>query len=93
MAVRVRWTKRAQNSFEKTIRYVEAEWRENSAMRVARRIRNVLQVLSEYSKAVKIEIEEKQIRAMVISRHNSVYYRIRNDQVIILKIIDNRQRK
>ena len=91
--MKIRWTKRAETSFEETIKYVEKEWGRKSAERVIRKITNFLKILTEHPKAGKVVIEDKQIRSLVISRYNTVIYRIKNNYIVLLKIIDNRQRR
>jgi len=91
MALNIRWTKQASNSFDKTAEYVKNEWGENSAKKLIRRLQKFLTLLINYPEIGKIEVEEKQIRGFVLSRHNSILYRIKDNQIIILKFFDNRQ--
>jgi len=91
MVVNIRWTKRSKTNFDDTIQYIENEWGSNSAQKFVRKVDRLLQTLRNYSNIGKIEIKEKEIRAFVFSRQNTVFYRIKENKIIILAIFDNRR--
>ncbi len=91
MALKIKWTKRAANSFDKTVKYLQTEWNLSSAQRFVKRSNKFLQTLVQYPRIGKIQNSEKEIRAYVLSRHISVFYRIKSDQLILLKFFNNRQ--
>jgi len=91
MALKIRWTKRASVSFDNTINYINNEWGINSAAKLAKKLNKFLTLLPDFPEIGKIEIEEKQIRGFVLSRYNTILYRIKEKEIVILKFFDNRQ--
>lgn len=91
MALNIKWTKRASQTFHKTVLNIEEEWNEQSAKRFVNKVNDFLQLLKNQPKIGKIELREKSIRGFVISRQTTVFYRIKEDKVILLKFFNNRQ--
>jgi len=91
MVLNIKWTKRAKTNFDETVQYIENEWGGNSAQKFVRKVDHLLQTLKIHSEIGKIEIKEKEIRAFVFSRQNTVFYRIKENRIIILAIFDNRR--
>ena len=91
MALKIKWTKRAANSFDKTVKYLQTEWSLSSAQKFVKRSNKFLQTLQEYPRIGKTQNIEKEIRAYVLSRHISVFYRIKENKLILLNFFDNRQ--
>ena len=90
MDLEIKWTKRAEANFEKTVKYIESEWGHKSAQKFVRKVYNLLNTLKKQPQIGKIEIKEKGIRAFVFSRQNTVFYRINGNRIILLAIFDNR---
>ncbi len=91
MELKIRWTKRASSSFDKTVEYIEKEWGDRSAKKFIKKVNRLLIILKKQPDIGKLEIEDKGIRAFVFSRQNTVFYRIKSDKLILLKFFDNRQ--
>ena len=91
MELKIKWTKRASSSFDKTVEFIEEEWGIRSAQKFIKKVNSLLQLLIIQPEIGKLEIKEKGIRAFVFSRQNTVFYRIREDKLILLKFFDNRQ--
>ena len=90
MALVVKWTKRAERNFHQTVQYIESEWGARVAQKFVQRVNLFLKTLKDLPQIGKIEVKEKGIRAFVLSRHNTVFYRIKGKQIILLAIFDNR---
>jgi plasmid stabilization system protein ParE len=91
MALTIKWTKRASDTFHKTVDYIGEEWGERSAGRFVKKVNRFLQLLNQNPRMGKTEVVDKEIRGFVISRHTSVFYRITNHHIVLLKFFDNRQ--
>ena len=92
MALKIKWTKRAQKSFDKIVEYLEDEWSINSAIKFVRLTNRFLETLENQPRLGKAEIAKKDLRSFVLSRHTTVFYRIKDDEhLIILKFFDTRQ--
>ena len=91
MDLEIKWTKRATNSFHETVGYIENEWSLRSAQKFILKVNKFLNTLKTQPEIGRFEQEGKGIRGFVISRHNTVFYRIKGETIIILRLFDNRQ--
>lgn len=91
MVLKIKWTKRAHNSFDKTVEYIVEEWSEKSAQKFIKKVNSFLITLEKHPEIGKIELKEKQIHGFVLSRYTTVFYRIKKNQIILLNFFDNRQ--
>ena len=91
MVKKIKWTKSASKSFDKTVSYLQQEWSEKTAEKFVQKVNTFLINLIHYPEIGKVEMEEKGIRGFVLSRHTTVLYRIKNNQIILLQFFDNRQ--
>ncbi|MBZ0242173.1 MAG: type II toxin-antitoxin system RelE/ParE family toxin, partial [Bacteroidales bacterium] len=76
---------------DKIVEFIEEKWGIRSAQVFIKKLNRLLQLLIKQPEIGKLEIKEKGIRAFVFSRQNTVFYRIREDKLILLKFFDNRQ--
>ncbi len=92
MAVKIRWTKRAQKSFEKIFEYLHAEWNLTVAIKFVKKSNAFIETLKDHPRIGKQEKALKDLRSFVLSRQTTVFYRIKNkNTIIILKFFDTRQ--
>jgi len=91
MALKILWTKRANSSFSKMVNYLEKEFGEMVVKKFIKRVNHILYILSEFPEIGTIESFEKQIRGFNIIPQVNVFYRIKENQIILLHFFDNRQ--
>lgn len=60
-------------------------------MKFVIRVNHFISLLKDNPEIGNIEVEEKGIRGYIISRHTVVFYRLKNDTIILLKFFDSRQ--
>lgn len=92
MALKVKWSKYADHSFDRILNYLEAEWGENITRAFVRRTYEFLDLLAEFPEIGSIENLEKQIRGFVLIKQVTVFYIRKNDSIILLNFYDNRQK-
>ena len=51
----------------------------------------ITEILSEYPQIGSVEINEKKVRGIIITKHNKLFYRFNENEIIILNIFDTRQ--
>jgi len=68
MALKVKWSKYADHSFDRILNYLEAEWGENITRAFVRRTYEFLDLLAEFPEIGSIENPEKQIRGFCINQ-------------------------
>jgi len=82
--------KRFTNKVKKVLAYLEKEWSHKVAeeflVKIDRRINHLTK--QPYLGAPSLKI--KDVRGLLITRHNRMYYKIKDDKVIILNMYDTR---
>ena len=85
------WSELAENDFSAILEYLSNIW----SIKVANKFIDILDMLiSQIAKNPQqfpIINHKEKIRKCVISKHNSLYYRINENKIEILRIYDNRQ--
>ncbi len=83
------WTKRANNSFNEIIEYIFTNFGETVTKSFVQNTYSHIERLAKYPNMGSIEETSKHIRGFVISKHNTVFYRITEKEIIILNIFSN----
>ena len=91
MALKITWSKRAEKNFEKIQEYLLAEWGEKVAIAFTKKVFDFLDILSEFPEIGTIENNEKGIRGFTIVKQVNLFYRIKENNIILLTFFDNRQ--
>jgi plasmid stabilization system protein ParE len=91
MALTIVWSIRAANKFEQIISYLDVEWGEMAARKFVRKVDDFLDILGAFPDVGKLENPGKNIRGFVIVPQVSLYYKIKDNQIILLNFHDNRQ--
>ncbi len=91
MALKIYWTKRAEKSFENIIDFLLEEWNEKVAENFTKKVFDFLNILSKFPEIGSIENGEKEIRGFNIIKQVILFYRIKENKIILLKFFNNRQ--
>lgn len=91
MVKRIVWTKRASIKFNKVIQYLETKWGNAVTENFVKQTYSIIDLLAEQPALGTIEIQEKEIRAFLITKHNRIFYRYTSDELVILNFFDTRQ--
>jgi plasmid stabilization system protein ParE len=92
MALKVKWSKYADQSFDRILEYLQSEWGENVTRAFVRRTYEFLDLLAEFPEIGSMENPEKQIRGFVLIKQITVFYIRKTDSIILLNFYDNRQK-
>ena len=90
MALIIRWSTRADIKLDQLIIYLETEWGENVVKAFMRKLYDFLEILSEFPEIGSMQYQEKQIRGFALTKQVSIFYRIDDNQIVLLDIFDNR---
>ncbi len=85
------WNRRASNSFNDIISYLQSEWGDKVTRDFVKRTYQILDLLAAIPEMGSVEHQEKQIRGFVITKHNTLFYRVDEERLILLHFFDNRQ--
>jgi plasmid stabilization system protein ParE len=88
---RLYWSKEAQNNLNSIISYLQSNWSEKEIRKFTGRLEKILELISENPKLFPPSILHPTIHRAIITKHNSLYYRMSKDDIEIITIFDNRQ--
>lgn len=91
MAKAIIWNRRASIKFNEIIAYLQSDWSHNVARNFVIKTYRIIEIIAQNPEIGALENKEKQIRGFVITKHNTVFYRVENDKIILLNFFDNRQ--
>jgi len=90
MALTIRWSTRADIKLDQLIIYLETEWGDNVVKAFMRKLYDFLEIISEFPEIGSMQYPEKQIRGFALTKQVSIFYRIDDNQIVLLDIFDNR---
>ena len=88
---KILWTDFALKELENTIEYLEENWTEKELQNFALNIDETLKLVSQNPELFGGSEIKKDIRRAVILSHNTLYYRVKNNQIEIISFFSNRQ--
>lgn len=91
MAYKVVYKKRFSNKLIKLLHYLEKEWGAASAEKFLLRTEQRIDMLKNYPLIGKASLLKPEIRSILLSRRNRIYYKVSGDEIIIMNMYDVRQ--
>lgn len=93
MAKKIVWTKRANAKFNRIIEYLEQEQGYRVTQNFVTKTYDIIELISEQSDLGTIENPERKIRGFLITKHNRLFYRATDKEIILLNFFDTRFNK
>lgn len=90
MVRKIIWTKRAISKFNNIITYLEEEWGEQVTENFVRKTYDIIELISDQSDLGTLENIEKNIRGFLLTKHNRLFYRVTDKEIILLNFFDTR---
>ena len=90
MAKKIVWTKRANSKFNKIIDHLEKEWGLKVTQNFVKKTYDIIELISDQSELGTIENTEKNIRGFLLTKHNRLFYRVTETEIILLNFFDTR---
>jgi plasmid stabilization system protein ParE len=90
MALKINWSTRADIKLDQLIIYLQSEWGESVVQAFMRKLYDFLEILSEFPEIGSMQYPEKQIRGFALTKQVSIFYRVDEDQIVLLDFFDNR---
>lgn len=84
-------TKRAERNYKSIRQFISEEWGENVASAFQQKTKDFFDLVELFPELGSIEYTPKKIRGFQLTKHTRVFYRIKNQQIIILSFFDVRQ--
>jgi plasmid stabilization system protein ParE len=91
MAYEIVWTKNAREDFHEIIKYLRKDWSHEIAENFVIEFYSKLDIISNYPFAGTVSLKEKDVRKILITKHNALYYKIEKDTIRLLDFFDTRQ--
>ncbi len=92
MALEIKWSRKADKSFDSIISYLKGEFGEITTSKFVRKIHEFLDLLSEFPELGTEENKYLKIRGFVVAEQVTLFYKVRDQKIILLNFYDNRQR-
>ena len=90
MAYKIIVKKRFTNKVQKILAYLEKEWSKKVAGEFLLKIDRRLDLISKQPFAGAVSLKIKEVRGLLITRHNKLFYKVKGNTVIILNMYDTR---
>ena len=90
MAYKVIYKKRFINKLVKLLQYIEGEWGQKVAEEFLDKLDRRIATLKELPLIGKPSERKPEVRTILITKHNRLYYKLTNTAIIILSMYDTR---
>lgn len=91
MPKKIIWSPLAENDFVSILGYLQNNWDDKVVQRFIDITDGLLVQISINPLQFPLILKKKKVRKCVITRHNTLFYRDRDEKIDILRIFDNRQ--
>lgn len=90
--MKITWTREASYNLNEIVDYLDREWGEEIANSFLKRLKDRINLISEYPESFSL-IGKEQIRASVLIKQVTIFYSFdrKHDQITLLSIFDTRQ--
>jgi plasmid stabilization system protein ParE len=75
---------------ERIVQYLEVEWTDEVTAVFVQKVFRILELLKNTPEMGSLEYAEKGIRGITVTKHNHLFYRATEKEIIVLNIFDNR---
>lgn len=89
--MRIVWTEKARKGFSDILDYIELKFGNTARQSFTVKTKDFTRLLSEFPEIGTLEIPEKKLRGFQLTKQTRVFYRLKNDQIILLTFFDSRQ--
>jgi len=89
--MRVLWTDNALDELEQTFKYLEQNFSEREIRRLAKKIESILKLASKNPRLFPQSNRFDGVRRARVTRHNTLYYRLDQNNIEILSFFSNRR--
>jgi plasmid stabilization system protein ParE len=91
MAYEVIYKKRFNNKLIKLLQYLKDEWSEKTASGFLKKIDERIETLKQQPFIGKPSERKPEVRTILITKHNRLYYKFSHNKIIVLNMYDTRR--
>ena len=89
--LKIRWTDEATKNLESIIIYLESNWTDKELKKFFQKLEKQILILSNFPEAYPLSQNKKGIHQCVLSKNLTIYYKIKEDSIVLISIFDTRQ--
>lgn len=93
MALTIVWSKKADQKFDSILEFLESKWGDKTVKLYIKKVFDFLDTLVLFPEIGTIENKELNIRGFVVTKQLTLFYQIRNTEIVLLNFYDNRQKR
>ena len=91
MAYRIVASKMFERSLAGTVRWIKKEWSDRAAESFNKKILAAIEKITFYPTSGRKSAGYKNVRSVLISKHNRMYYRISGKTITLLELFETKQ--
>ncbi len=91
MALKIVWSRTASFKFDLIVTYLLNDWDEKTAKEFIGKVFDFLDILTDFPEIGSLENKEKNIRGFTIVKQVNLFYRIKENRIILIIFFNNRQ--
>jgi plasmid stabilization system protein ParE len=88
---KISWSKEANQNLDSIIEYLEFNWTKKQTTNFFEKLEKRLVLISKNPQSFPALEFNKSVRKSVLTTQTSIFYEIKNEEVVILFLFDNRQ--
>ena len=88
---KILWTDFALSELKNTIEYLEENWTNRELKNLALEIEKTINLLSHNPYLFQASDIKKETRRVVVAKHNTLYYQVKENAIEIISFFSNRQ--
>lgn len=88
---RIVWTDFALNKLELAINHLKENWSEKELRKLATKLEEILSLIAQNPNLFPVSETQKDVHRVVVLKYNTLYYRLKNEQIEIISFFSNRQ--
>ena len=90
MDYKIFWTDESIRNLESIISYLETEWTEKELNKFKSKLSTQIELISKNPQIFPVSQYQNRLRKAVLSKHTTIYYEIKNNQIFIAYLFSNR---
>jgi len=91
MPKQIIWSPAAESDLESILTFLEVKWSSRIVSRFLNKLDDCINLISEDHKLFPFINKDLEIRKCVVSKQNTLYYRMKDDKIELVRLFDTRQ--
>ena len=91
MGYKIRWADEAIRNLDDTLQYLESEFTQKEVDSFKAKLKSLINLISQTPALFPVSIHNSRFRKSVLSKQTTVYYEVKDDQVILALIFNSKR--